>query len=733
MRTIAVTAIYALIAAGAVFAQQAANTTPVQIGTEEIKDYRGLALRLRSPSDPVSEYIAGVLSKQTLMVLMKYEGTAEPSEQLKAGLLLELNGLLKDQKFFSRDRFKGHQLPDSLLAQSSKPRFRGTQALARFNKRLLQIAFAAEFGKAPRAELKPLEPPTPVLEDTLYTPGNLAIARQLCQRLIKPADNMSKFIRGRLRPSTRDSLKKCDGTSDPAPALVAALAADLNKLLADPKLSDAKQYKDLPLSDKLRKRLEGAKELKGAELARLNKALLDEAYTTGLPPIHVAAKEKPKTPDTTQVRDLKPASSLTTATIAASDLTVANLVLSAPDTAFTAHLWYEGRFSQKSVWRDSFGTGYASSLLGDTVSGLVLDNRLHYDRSWQGPAWGNYQIVNLFQSVGSTKYSGYEQVFDTLTMTYSTVQRDTTVKDNKFDWGLTVGAKRYLSNSPFFLFAENQDSQSLRSSLPDSDKQVDIFIAGGTGYGQVVDLAGYVRAKKYEQALLREGIIAKPLSRAAMAGLIRILQQRKTSQARILEVNRMLTDRGLVVRTSYGYDTVFLLAEILDQSADQLETGLEIRAYYRQQLAAQKSFDRRYLYGFGIGDLKYAKPITLSLSWLTLAHYQGLLYSKDTMVAGLQLYEYGAETGLRYAKTLSEMKASVEILKPFLKSQLKILLHGKYGYKILNKVELEALYDFSIEKDESFTYDYATGKLGYKVRDTVKRSEINLRLKYHFF
>ena len=723
-----------LLAGTALLAQapaQPASKKPVSIGSTDIKDYRSLAVKLRAPNDPVSEYVAAKLTNETKLLLLKYEASAEPGDQLKASLLYDLNALLKDQKFYSEERFKAFKLPDSVLTQAAKPRFKGTAALAKFNKQLIEAVYAAEFSRAaPKpVEQAKAEPPKPAVEDSAYTAANLTFAKGLAQRLQKPQDNLSKFVADKLSKPTKDSLKKYDGKTDPSHWLAAALAADLNKLLAEPKLYDEKRFKDVTLSDKARQRIAAAKDLKGAELSRCNKALLDEAYTTGLPPVAAAEKPAVKPQDTTQAKDLRPASALAPPVTA--ELSISNLMLSAPDTTYSTHLWAEGQANQKKIWRDSF------SAYGDSTSGLDLDLRGHWDRSWTGPSWGNYQIVNVHYHTGQAKLSAtfdstyYDAVFPFAPHTIE-VKRDSTASSYNFDWGLTLGGKKYLGNSPFFFFAENQDSQSLAKATSDSDRQIDAYISAGTGYGQVVDLANYVRAKRFEQALLANGIIAKPLSRAAMADLIRILQLRKTSQDRVVLVNKMLSDRGLVVKTTYTYDTIFLLTEILDQSTDQLESGLEIRGYYRQQVMAQMYTQRKHKRGYLLGEVNYARPLSLSLAWVSRAYYEGLIAGKEDYMKYLQLYEYGAKTGLKYTMALSNLGASVEIVKPVLYTQLKFMLHGEYGYKILNKVELSANYDYTLEKEEVPDYSaYPDYKL--KVRQSIKRSEINLRLKYYFF
>jgi hypothetical protein len=95
-------------------------------------------------------------------------------------------------------------------------------------------------------------------------------------KLQQSPDPVSVFLRTRLSAATQKAMADHDGVlANPAP-LQMALVQDLNVLLAGPSIFEARRFAEVPLRAETKQLL--AAKPQGAELRRLNRLLLEDAY-----------------------------------------------------------------------------------------------------------------------------------------------------------------------------------------------------------------------------------------------------------------------------------------------------------------------------------------------------------------------------------------------------------------------------------------------------------------------
>jgi hopanoid biosynthesis associated RND transporter like protein HpnN len=106
--------------------------------------------------------------------------------------------------------------------------------------------------------------------------GDIKDLASLAAKLRQPADPVSRYLRTRLSPATRQALARYQGpASDPAP-LLATLTNDLNQVLSGPLIFETNRFSGVTLRSKTRRLL--AQPPAGDKRAQLNRRLLEDAY-----------------------------------------------------------------------------------------------------------------------------------------------------------------------------------------------------------------------------------------------------------------------------------------------------------------------------------------------------------------------------------------------------------------------------------------------------------------------
>ncbi len=110
----------------------------------DLRQPGAFAAKLKSPADPVSRYVAEWLSPETAHLLVQYPGAAEPSKELQAGLVADLNRVIQRADLYAAERFAGVTLTAKMVDKGEKSGKLKPEELANHNRALLEKAYPDE-------------------------------------------------------------------------------------------------------------------------------------------------------------------------------------------------------------------------------------------------------------------------------------------------------------------------------------------------------------------------------------------------------------------------------------------------------------------------------------------------------------------------------------------------------------------------------------------------------------
>lgn len=338
-------------------------------------------------------------------------------------------------------------------------------------------------------------------------------------------------------------------------------------------------------------------------------------------------------------------------------------------------------------------SGYLSMDKAATAeqASTTWNNGLRLNRAVEKWSYGEWQKVNL--EINTSKSAG--------------AKSKTTTK-----WDAELGVKRYLANSPYYLYSSLLGDQSVTTGQKQG-KDVHSVLIGGTGGGRVVDLANYVRAKRVEGALLKEGLLGAEIPRETFTKVIYILRQKKKTMQRVVEVNKVLSNAGLLKVDKFDVDTAFLLAEIIDESTDRLEAGFEARVGYAQELSQPSEGQENT--GWITIMAKFAKPLSDRLeSSERLDFFKSLADEKrDTRDISLT-----SVAQLKYDLTKTKMTGiytfHLQTYKTDKDSDSDHRFDVKYTYQVLNQISVSVTY--TAQSQQIRKYDWRTRRTEAETR-----------------
>jgi hypothetical protein len=109
-----------------------------------------------------------------------------------------------------------------------------------------------------------------------FSNGDITNLAALAQKLKEKSDPVSAFFAQRLTPGEREALADYRGPGPTAYSLRTNLVGALNRIVAGPGIFDAALFRGVTLRDDTKNSLDEKPE--GSDLARLNRALLEDAY-----------------------------------------------------------------------------------------------------------------------------------------------------------------------------------------------------------------------------------------------------------------------------------------------------------------------------------------------------------------------------------------------------------------------------------------------------------------------
>ena len=130
------------------------------------------------------------------------------------------------------------------------------------------VEIVAQTSKGPVRDPRPL----------LLTVGDLRDSKGLSDDLRRHPTPLSEYLWTRLSPNTRELVEQAQSGATASSEVSRALTSDLNRLLEGPSLYDPQRFSGVRLRRQTLRLIERAST--GAELVRLNRALLEDAYPT---------------------------------------------------------------------------------------------------------------------------------------------------------------------------------------------------------------------------------------------------------------------------------------------------------------------------------------------------------------------------------------------------------------------------------------------------------------------
>jgi hypothetical protein len=115
---------------------------------------------------------------------------------------------------------------------------------------------------------------------TSLSVGQIADQTAFVGKLISGPDAVSAFLRGQLEETVKARMVAYSASNADSKAVVAALVKDLNQIISGPSIYDKARFSGIALRPETEELLK--QDPRGQQLARLNKLLLEDAYTAKL-------------------------------------------------------------------------------------------------------------------------------------------------------------------------------------------------------------------------------------------------------------------------------------------------------------------------------------------------------------------------------------------------------------------------------------------------------------------
>ncbi|MFH2066580.1 MAG: hypothetical protein ABIK15_15380 [Pseudomonadota bacterium] len=172
-----------------------------------------------------------------------------------------------------------------------------------------------------------------------------------------------------------------------------------------------------------------------------------------------------------------------------------------------------------------------------------------------------------------------------------------------------AGHKWYFSDqSPYYGFAQGLANFTFeRQSGPDPDDGLESAVAGGVGYGKIVDLGSYERVLIVQDELLTAGLIKQAFSRSVIRELLPFFRRSMDKTDRLIAIKQILVNNGLVTDKDITLDIANDILDAVDESFEKREYGFEARGAFLQEITHRISGADKQ--GWIFGYVKYEKPL----------------------------------------------------------------------------------------------------------------------------
>lgn len=365
---------------------------------------------------------------------------------------------------------------------------------------------------------------------------------------------------------------------------------------------------------------------------------------------------------------------------------------------------------------DYYGTYDYMKNITDANGVSNWNNRLAFNRNIENVFSGNWQQIN----------------FDITRNKSGKNKKQLTRLDSK------VGGKKYLGNSPYFLFSVFEAHEYGVHPAPATSKNdifkgsgIYSFFSSGGGGGKVLDRANSIRALKVMDELRTRGFLNGEPPEEVLNKIMELLRQKKESTRLAQELNAMLAQAGLLAKETFDTDTVFALGRILDSSADKLETGLEWRLGAGHELSKENSRQEklklvggRAYYGRAFNDrMGLVESLDFLHGWGdrgTGNNIRSLARLTHSMVKTELVFSWGLTADMRKYTVHAD-----STVRDYKYSYIFNELAAQYSYEIYNRLNLSMVLKVN-RKDSHNDFAATNPKRGWN-------REFHAMLKYEIF
>ncbi len=126
---------------------------------------------------------------------------------------------------------------------------------------------------------------------TSLSVGQIADQTAFVDKLISGSDAVTAFLRGQLEDTVKASMAAYSASNADSKVVMSALVKDLNRVISGPSIYDKARFSSVALRPETEELLK--QNPRGQQLARLNKLLLEDAYTANLArPVQLAGSSR---------------------------------------------------------------------------------------------------------------------------------------------------------------------------------------------------------------------------------------------------------------------------------------------------------------------------------------------------------------------------------------------------------------------------------------------------------
>ena len=271
-------------------------------------------------------------------------------------------------------------------------------------------------------------------------------------------------------------------------------------------------------------------------------------------------------------------------------------------------------------------------------------------------------------------------------------------------WLYLLQQKLYLGRSNAFFRIGGEGSQSnvefgeeeeegglFRTEEEPKNNRVNTAVSAGLGSGRRIDISKYRRATRVERELLDAGVIAAKFDRDLYNRVADVLKTKKSTRIRLKEMEQALRAAGVFQEVNYTGDVVFLLQEILENSADVIQTGIELAWAYRQELSTQQKGEERL--GFATFDLKISRPAKGGQAEVLLQAFRVVVGENKLTKVSLEpsFSRITPKERIRLAYNFDLTRASE-------RTNIQNRVEGIYTFDVLGVGRLDARYSLDIDR-----------------------------------